>query len=75
MALARSECCVCGLVFKSYSGFSSHRVGQFQRYSGVGLLPSTRRCLTTDELRARGFHLDAHGRWRMAAPVGTPWRR
>jgi hypothetical protein len=43
----------CGERFKSVTGFDRHRVGPGE----------ARRCLTPDEMRARGMTLNAHGQW------------
>jgi hypothetical protein len=50
-------CRVCCLYFRSVSGFDAHRV------SG--------RCLTQDELRARGYEPSQDGYWRIPAREWT----
>lgn len=48
-------CGVCGKYFNSARAFDRHRIGSY----GVG----HRRCLTAEELRQRGFSLNATGHW------------
>lgn len=54
----RCQCCGCGEYFSRERAFDRHRVGQF----GVD-----RRCLTTSELIARGWHRNPAGFWVMEA--------
>lgn len=51
----RCRCSVCNEYFNSAFAFSSHRIGTYQ--------PPTRRCLSPDEMRARGWTLNRTGRW------------
>lgn len=53
-----SHCTVCHETFRSNYVGDRHRVGEFE--------PDTRRCLTPDEMRARGWVPDARGRWGRA---------
>lgn len=46
-------CQACGLVFTGVAGFDAHRTGPWE----------ARRCLTTDELREKGYEPNEHGRW------------
>jgi len=55
----------CCQSFGSMSAFDKHRTGK----------PSSRRCLTTAEMAAKGWHVDDHGAWRTPAPTNNPWRR
>lgn len=61
-----STCRGCQKIFSSQTHFVAHRVGNFEepiyemRESGrslkvVGYTPHTRRCLTTEELLAKGY--------------------
>jgi hypothetical protein len=49
----RCRCTACGLYFGSSYGFDQHRTGP---YPG-------RRCRTVEELRARGWSINASGHW------------
>ena len=54
-AKPKNFCRECGKDFRSTWGFERHRVGSF--------VPLNRRCLTVPELIAKGYDLDAYGRW------------
>ena len=79
-----NECGACGLDFSSLSGFESHRVGKhaYTYSQGVRMEPMRedgRRCLTADELTARGMAQNALGRWTLPGPQPDArrpsWRR
>jgi hypothetical protein len=53
---SRCKCSGCGEVFSRERAFDRHRVGRY----GVD-----RRCLTLDEMRARGWELNKAGVWVM----------
>lgn len=55
--MAWCKCPSCGKEFKSVSGFDGHRVGKY--------IPDTRRCLTENELKSKGWYKDNRGWWRM----------
>jgi len=60
----RNECPTCGERFNSNSAFDKHRTGQYG---------ADRRCLTADEMRARGMVLRDDGFWRSAGnPLWVP---
>jgi hypothetical protein len=50
-------CKACGLYFRSVGGFDSHRVN--------------RRCLSQDELQARGYEPSHDGYWRIPSREWT----
>ena len=53
-------CSVCKEPFLSQGLFDQHRVGKYS--------PDERRCLTPDEMRAKGWRFDEHSRtWRGVA--------
>ena len=54
----RNQCTGCGAYFNSTHAFDKHRTGSH----GVD-----RRCLTPDEMTARGMVLGADGFWRGSA--------
>lgn len=62
----RCRCSVCGLYFRRTSTFDAHRIGR----------PGTpaRRCLSSDELAARGWSRDSLGYWRRPGP-NRPFRQ
>lgn len=58
------RCETCGRTFKSETGFTEHRVGRFEEGHTTGkgkrqryrvIKASTRRCLTAEELTAKGY--------------------
>lgn len=51
----KCQCKLCGEYFNSDRGFTDHRVGQF--------MPNTRRCLTPEELIAKGWAKTDSGHW------------
>jgi len=53
----RCRCTACGEPFNSVSTFDRHRIGGWQ---GRG---ADRRCLSSSEMRARGWDRNAHGFW------------
>ncbi len=55
MSATISQCGACGLVFVSMKAFDAHRAGPYTR--------GGRRCLTQQEMRARGMAQDGKGRW------------
>ena len=55
----KCACSKCGHGFKTLSAFDKHRTGPY----GWG----SRRCLSAEEMTAKGFRLHATGRW-MAPP-------
>lgn len=63
----RCQCAGCGQGFNRVSTFDKHRTGDFVSASG----PNTRRCLTPDEMAAKGWTLNAAGFWITA---GGGWR-
>ncbi|KKN27728.1 hypothetical protein LCGC14_0861520 [marine sediment metagenome] len=46
--MARSECTVCGEVFKSLWGFDAHRIAKYN-------LPDKERCLSVRQMKKKGF--------------------
>jgi hypothetical protein len=50
----RNQCCACGQLFNSTFAFDKHRTGEFGK---------DRRCLTTDEMKAKGMAVNAAGFW------------
>ena len=51
------HCGTCHLTFTAVGSFDAHR--------------SRGHCLTTDELRSRGYQPNDAGHWRIPAPAGT----
>ena len=58
--MAKAICSGCGQIFGGESGFEKHRAGEFRK---LDVTPSQRRCLTPQEMLARGLHQDERGRW------------
>jgi len=52
----RCQCTACGDFFNSTSTFDRHRTGRFD-------VPGDRRCLSADELIARGWSRNTAGFW------------
>ena len=64
----KNACTACGQDFAGITYFDKHRVGTFDyAYSaGLKLEPPRedgRRCLTRDEMTAKGWALNKDGRW------------
>ncbi|AET91704.1 hypothetical protein BYI23_B010970 [Burkholderia sp. YI23] len=55
----RNQCPACEAYFNSTAAFDAHRTGPF----GQGGLPAQRRCLTLDEMQAKGMTLNVAGFW------------
>lgn len=51
----RAHCPSCHKTFNSVYAFDKHRTGTYE--------PNTRRCLTTEEMTARGMCTDSAGYW------------
>ncbi len=49
----RCQCSACGGYFRAVSTFDKHRVGPYL----------DRKCLTSDEMKSRGWELDESGFW------------
>lgn len=65
------QCSGCGHSFTSVSTFDDHRIGSYgeaiytkSENHVTGYTKSTRRCLTPDEMRARGWAQNKWGQWR-----------
>jgi hypothetical protein len=54
------RCDACGLRFRSLSAFDMHREGD---YSGTSRRKHTRRCLSVEEMAAKGMRRNDHGAW------------
>ena len=67
--MARSECTVCNLVFSSIHSFDKHRTGNYAE--------RTRRCLTVDEMKAKGMAQNEKGIWVTALFEGDSsfWKK
>lgn len=55
----KNQCSGCSRNFTSMSAFDRHRAGSYSK--------NTRRCMTPDEMRARGLEQKASGKWGYAA--------
>ena len=53
--------------FRSLGGFDKHRTGPHEP-------TGQRRCLTPDEMIAKGWTVDDNHTWRMPAPANSPWK-
>jgi len=49
-----NQCPTCNLFFSSVTAFDKHRFGKHGR---------NRRCLTPEEMQAKGMHLNIYGCW------------
>ena len=56
----RCECAACGERFNRVSTFDKHRVGEFAK---PGEWANTRRCLSVDEMQAKGWRANDKGYW------------
>jgi hypothetical protein len=57
----KNQCPTCHHYFNSSFAFGRHRVGEFN--------PNTRRCLTPEEMRAKGMLISSTGFWITEARV------
>lgn len=68
-----NRCRGCEADFGSVGAFDRHRVGRHAYTFAEGLdefgRENGRRCLDSDELEAKGWRQDSHGRWRMPRRV------
>jgi len=55
----RNECCACHEYFAKNKTFASHRIGKF----GWNKVKNTRRCLTPDEMKAKGYTKNEDDYW------------
>lgn len=60
----RCECPTCGELFSRTRAFDRHRIGA---YAKPGEWKDSRRCLTPEEMTARGWQRNAAGAWVMQA--------
>lgn len=58
----RCQCMACGEYFNRVSTFDKHRVGEYG---------ADRRCMTSEEMQAKGWHINAAGFWVTAS---REWR-
>ena len=61
----RNQCPTCGKVFRSNTAFDFHRAGEYSSLNPDGLTysPSKRRCMTTEEMLAKGMGQQESGTW------------
>jgi hypothetical protein len=60
--IPRNGCSACGQDFSSVAMFDLHRVG-VHSYDWSPERPDGRRCLDEEEMEAKGWELNADGRW------------
>lgn len=66
LTTSRGHCSACHQFFNSDSAFDRHRTGLFEGESnkfGQTQITGPRRCMTTDEMLARGMVLNESGFW------------
>ncbi len=80
----KNLCSGCGLTFGSLGAFDMHRIGSYgeaiykpgdtKRKSPIGQAPSTRRCMTLEEIQAAGMKQNDKG-WWLTGQMGdsNPW--
>lgn len=59
---SRCRCGGCGEVFNSLSAFDAHRVGPYRQWWEPVAAPD-RRCLTAEQMAAKGMALNVRGYW------------
>jgi hypothetical protein len=57
-----TRCSACGVEFGGTTAFDHHRIGN-HAYVASSDRPDGRRCLSTDEMQERGYHLNKRGTW------------
>ena len=65
----RCQCAKCGHYFSRTSTFDKHRTGSFAQ---PGEWSGTRRCMTADEMTAKGLSRNADGVWITASGEWRP---
>ena len=65
---SRCQCTACGEHFNRVSTFDRHRIGN---YAKPGEWAGDRRCMTADEMTAKGWRPNATGWW---VTGGSFWR-
>jgi len=65
MKPARSQCGNCHEVFNGVPAFDEHRTGSFAH--------RTRRCLSVQEIQAKGMTRDEKGQWTLLEMQEAPW--
>ena len=65
----RNQCPSCGEYFNRTSSFDRHRTGAFG--TGIDGTSPERRCLTINEMQAKGFRKSAHGFWTFSKDGST----
>ena len=64
----------CCQSFSSNTIGDRHQIGHFSPPAKGVYVP--RRCMTTEEMTAKGWHLNSKGAWQLPAPKNPPtWRR
>ena len=58
-----SQCTVCGELFAGETIGDAHRIGSYR-------IPGDRRCLTVEEMTAKGWRIDDRGVWHDASRGG-----
>jgi hypothetical protein len=63
--MTKSLCRACDHIFSSVKAFDLHRTGSFKK--------NTRRCMSKEEMRAKGLIQNAKGWWTTPASGRAPW--
>jgi hypothetical protein len=75
-----NECGACGEDFGGVSAFDAHRIGKhaYLFEEGLSMVPPSedgRRCLSTQEMEARGFAKNARGLWSVGKDLERARKR
>lgn len=60
----KCRCGGCGALFSALRAFDMHRTGKYEYFDDRRAFhPSTRRCLSVDEMRAKGMRQTSQNAW------------
>jgi hypothetical protein len=77
--MAKSFCTSCKETFSSVASFDKHRVGDFgrpiygEKRAIIGYTKPNRRCLTPEEMQAKGMQKNQHGYWITRSDSRSYW--
>lgn len=85
--MGMNHCRACNTTFVSITAFDMHRTGDYEKAvyevkpngatttKVIGRTPSTRRCMTEQEMRDAGMKQDERGWWNAGRELPDIWKR